>query len=193
MVMVADLLPGLKGVAKRIPLKPTALRLLKRVVVAFVLHSGRMSCLGAAGAIKSEPVHRAQISRFMARPRWRRVDLHAILIQDLLRRERGGEYIFIFDATLSSQTGKKTENVFSTGNRQRRPRKNRRFGQQKHTRKNCHSFTCGLLITPSGVRIPFSKPYYTREYAKQKGRKHVTTAEAAAALIRELPLPDEVG
>jgi DDE family transposase len=191
MVMVAESMPGLKGVAKRIPLKPTALRLLTRVVVAFVLHSGRMSCLAAAGAIKSEPVHRAQVSRFLARPRWRGVDLHALLIQDLLRRERGGEFIFIIDATLSSQSGKKTENTYSTGNRQRRPQKNRRYGKQKHVRKNCHSFTVGLLITPSGVRIPFAKPYYTREYAKQKGRQHLTTAEAAAALIRELPLPEE--
>lgn len=191
MVMVADSLPAFKRVAKRIPLKQKTWRLLARVIVAFVLHAGRMSCLGAAGAIKTEPVHRAQISRFLARPRWRGVDLHGMLIHDLLQRERGKEFIFIIDATLCSQAGKKTENTYSTGNRQRRPQKNRRYGKQKHARKNCHSFTGGLLITPSGVRIPFSKPYYTREYAKQTGRKHTTTAEAAAVLVRELPLPEE--
>ena len=48
----------------------------------------------------------------------------------------------------------------------------------------------GLLITPSGIRIPFSKPYYTREYCKEKGWTHRTTAEAAADLIRQLPLPE---
>jgi hypothetical protein len=48
----------------------------------------------------------------------------------------------------------------------------------------------GLLITPSGVRLPFSKPYYTREYSQKIGRPHRTTAEAAAELIRELPLPE---
>jgi Transposase DDE domain len=48
----------------------------------------------------------------------------------------------------------------------------------------------GLLITPSGVRIPFCKPYHTREYCKSKGLTHRTTAEAAADLIRELPLPE---
>jgi hypothetical protein len=191
MIMVAESLPGLKRVAKQIPLTGTAWGLLSRIVVAFVLHSGRMSCLAAGGAIKSEPVHRAQISRFLARPRWRSLDLHGVLIQDLLRRERGTEYLFIIDATLCSQAGTKTENTYSTGNRQRRPRKNRRYGKQKHQRKNCHSFTCGLLMTPSGVRIPFCRPYYTREYCKQKGLKHWTTAEAAAALIRELPLPEE--
>jgi hypothetical protein len=91
---------------------------------------------------------------------------------------------------LTSQGGKKTQNTFSTGNRQRRPCKGRRYGKTKHARKNCHSFTMGLLITPSGTRLPFSKPYYTREYCKKKGLPHRTTAEAAADLIRELPLPE---
>ena len=48
----------------------------------------------------------------------------------------------------------------------------------------------GLLITPSGMRIPFCKPYHTREYCARKGLVHRTTAEAAADLIRELPLPE---
>jgi hypothetical protein len=49
----------------------------------------------------------------------------------------------------------------------------------------------GLLITPSGVRIPFSRPYHTKEYCRRKKLTHRTTAEAAAALIRELPLPED--
>jgi hypothetical protein len=48
----------------------------------------------------------------------------------------------------------------------------------------------GLLITPSGLRIAFSKPYHTREYCKAKGLAHRTTAEAAADLVGELPLPE---
>ena len=30
----------------------------------------------------------------------------------------------------------------------------------------------GLLITPSGIRLPFGKPYHTREYCKAKGLVH---------------------
>ena len=105
-------------------------------------------------------------------------------------RGRDGLFVCIIDATLVSQAGKKTENTYSTGNRQRRPRKGRRYGKNKHARKNCHSFTMGLLITPSGIRIPFCKPYHTREYCKKHGLVHRTTAEAAADLIRELPLPE---
>ena len=155
MVMVADSVPGLKRWIAPLGLKDTAKLLVIRVVVAFVLHAGRMSCLRAAGAVRCEPRHRAQISRFLARPRWRKLDINSILRQNLLDREDAdGLFLFLIDATLTSQAGKKTENTFSTGNRKRRPCKKRRHGKTKHAKKNCHSFTMGLLITPSGVRIP---------------------------------------
>jgi Transposase DDE domain len=190
MVMVANSVPGLKRWIGTLGLKDSTKLLVIRVVVAFLLHAGRMSCLRAAGAVRCEARHRAQISRFLARPRWRKVDLNSILRQHLLEQEDpDGRYAYIVDATLTSRSGKRTANTYSTGNRQRRPRKGRRYGKNKHARKNCHSFTTGLLITPSGIRIPFCKPYYTKEYCKKRGLAHRTTAEAAADLIRELPLP----
>ena len=191
MVMVADSLPGLKRWTAGLGLKDSAKLLLIRVVVAFLLHAGRMSCLQAAGVVRCEARHRAQISRFLARPRWRKLDINLILRQRLLEREAAdGLFVYIIDATLTSQAGKKTENTYSTGNRKKRPRKGRRYGKYKHAQKNCHSFTMGLLVTPSGTRIPFCKPYHTREYCKKNGLVHRTTAEAAADLIRELPLPE---
>jgi hypothetical protein len=189
--MVANAVPGLKRWIGTLGLSDSAKLLVIRVVVAFLLHSGRMCCLQAAGMVRTEARHRAQISRFLARPRWRKLDINSVLRQDLLERESGkGLFVFIVDATLTSQSGKKTENTYSTGNRRRRPCKGRRHGKYKHAVKNCHSFTMGLLITPSGVRIPFCKPYHTHEYCKAKGLAHRTTAEAAADLIRELPLPE---
>jgi hypothetical protein len=191
MVMVADSIPGLKGWLAPTGLKEGTRLLVIRVVAAFILHAGRMSCLRAAGAVRCEPRHRAQISRFLARPRWRKHDINSVLRQALLERESGeGLFVYIVDATLNSRAGAKTENTFSTGNRRRRPRKGRRYGKCKRAAKNCHSFTMGLLITPSGVRIPSCKPYHTEAYCRAKGLEHRTTAEAAADLIRELPLPD---
>jgi hypothetical protein len=190
-VMVADSVPGLKKLLSTTGLKDTAKLLVIRVVVSFLLRVGRMSCLRAAGAVRCEARHRAQISRFLARPRWRKLDLNSILRRELLEREADdGLFLFLIDATMVSQAGDKTENTYSTGNRKRRPCKGRRYGKNKHARKNCHSFTMGLLITPSGVRVPFCKPYHTREHCKKTGRPHRTTAEAAADLIRELPLPE---
>jgi hypothetical protein len=192
MVIVAESMPGLKKFIGSVQLAESAKLLMTRIIVAFLLHAGRMSCLRAAGAVRCEARHRAQISRFLSRPRWRKLDINSLLRQKLLEREtKSGRFIFIIDATLTSQGGKKTQNTFSTGNRKRRPRKGRRYGQYKHKPKNCHSFTMGLLITPSGIRVPFCKPYYSREYCKATGRTHRTTAEAAADLIAELPLPED--
>lgn len=192
MIMVADLVPGLKRCLRVVDVRATPRLMVMRVVVSFMLHAGRMSCLQAAGAVRSEARHRAQVGRLLKRPSFRRLNINAVLRQHLLQRESGkGLWVFIIDATLCSQAGPKTENTYSTGNRQRRPRKGRRYGKQKRVRKTCHSFTMGLLVTPSGMRIPFSRPHYTREYCQKRGLTHRTTAEAAADLIRELPLPED--
>lgn len=191
MVMVADLVPGLKRCLRGLNLREAAMQMVLRVVIAFIFHSGRMSCLQAAGSIRTQVRHRAQVGRLLGRRFFRRLDLNTTLRQDLLARELGrGPFIFKIDATLRSQAGIKTENTYSTGNRQRRPVQGRRYGKQKHARKSCHSFTMGLLTTPGGLRLPFSVPYYTREYCQQQGLVHHTTAETAAHLIRQLPLPE---
>ena len=192
MVMVADLLPGLKRFLSGMGLTDAGLRMVMRMMVTFLLHSRRMSCLQAAGAVRSDVRHRAQVGRMLKRPSFSRLNLTNIARAELLAREAGrGRFLFIIDATLVGQAGQKTENTYSTGNRKRRPKKGRRYGKQKHAQKSCHSFTMGLLITPSGFRIPYSRPYRTREYCRKKGLVHRTTAEAAADLIRELPLPEE--
>jgi hypothetical protein len=191
MVMVADFIPGLKRFLRDVGLREAALRTVTQMVIAFILHRGRMSTLQAAGSIRSQVRHRAQIGRMLRRPSFHRLDVNSALRQALLAKEAGkGLFIYIIDATLCGQAGEKTENTYSTGNRKRRPQKGRRYGKNKHARKSCHSFTMGLLITPSGYRIPYSRPYHTREYCKQKGLPHRTTAEAAAELIRQLPLPE---
>jgi hypothetical protein len=190
-VMVADFVPGLKRSLRGLDLREAALAMVLRMVVAFLLHCGRMSCLQAAGAVRSQTRHRAQISRLLRRPSFRRLNINGALRQQLLAAESSsGLFVYIIDATLCSQAGEHTENTYHTGNRQRRPRKGRRYGKTKHARKSCHSFTNGLLITPSGLRLPFSIPHYTREYCRKKGLTHRTTAEAAADLIRQLPLPE---
>jgi hypothetical protein len=125
--MVADSVPGLKKLLSKTGLKDTAKLLVIRVVVAFLLRVGRMSCLRAAGAVRCQARHRAQISRFLARPRWRKLDLNSILRRELLEREADdGLFLFLIDATIVSQAGDKTENTYSTGNRKRRPCKGRR-------------------------------------------------------------------
>lgn len=192
MIMIAESVQDLKSYLSKTRLEKVAMQMVMRLVLAFIFHRGRMSCSRAAGAIRVQPVHRSQVTRFLLRPRWQKNDFNEPLRNILLKMEAAtGKFIFILDATLSSQSGKRTQNTYSTGNRKRRSKKGRRYGKKKHARKSCHSFTFGLLITPSGYRIPFQVPHYTKEYCKKKGLAHRTTAESAADLIRSLPLDDE--
>jgi hypothetical protein len=190
MAMVADSVPSIKRFLSGLGLHRALLMLVIRVMAGFLLRSGRMTCSAAAGAISGEPVHRAQISRFLARPSWRKRNISGTLRQQLTEESAvNGDYVLIIDATLFSHAGECEENTYSTGNRTRRPRRGRRYGTNKHARKRVHSFTGGMLITPEGVRIPQLVPFYTKPYAEQTGRIHHTSAETAAIMIRELRVP----
>lgn len=163
-----------------------------RIVLAFIMHRGRMSCSAAAGAIAAEPIHRGELTRFLARPRWQKHDFNEPMMRMLMAKEKKrGKFMFLIDATLVSQSGKRTQNTFSTGNRKRRLKKGRRYNHKKVVRKNVHSFTFGLLITPSGIRIAMQIPHRTKEYCAEHGIQHMTTAEAAAEMVRTLPLDDD--
>jgi hypothetical protein len=190
-MIMQEALPGIKRFLKPLGLKERVAGLAIRCVAAFILHWGRMSAVQAAGAVRSEPRHRAQICRFLGRTFWRKMRIVSILQGELLALESTkGRFLFLMDQTLCSQQGDKTENTYSSGNRQRRPRQGRRYNKYKHTRKRCHCFVMGLLITPSGRRIPFRRSYYTKEYCQQKGRLYRKQTELAAEMVGELPLPE---
>ena len=191
MVMVVDSLPGLKRFLTSLGLSDIARMMVSRMIVAFVMRSGRMSGVQAAGSVRSQSRHRAQVGRFLGRKRWNGRQVNEPLQQALLSMQTTvGIHVFILDATLCSQQGQKTENLYSTGNKKPRKKKRRRYGQQKHSRRNVHSFTMGLLITPTGTRIPFQRAYKTREYCEAHEIKHQTTAESGAEMIRQLPVAD---
>jgi hypothetical protein len=188
-MIVQEALPGIKRFLRPVG-REGRLGLVARCVAAFCLHWGRMSAVQAAGAVRSEPRHRAQICRFLGRKHVRTGRLVSALQAQVLAQEAGtGQFVYLTDQTLCSQQGDKTENTYSTGNRTRRPRKGVRYNKYKHTRKRCHCFVMGLLITPSGLRVPFRRSYYTKEYCATTGRVYRKQTELAAEMIRDLPLP----
>jgi hypothetical protein len=193
MIILEQSARSLKCFIGKTSLSEFAQLMVMRMVLAFLMHRGRMSCSCAAGMIASQPLHRSQVTRFLARPRWQANNFNQVLRQALLEMEvaTGGTFIFIVDGTMFSKAGLRTENTYSTGNRKRRPKKGRRYNKKKVRRKHVHNFTFGLLITPSGYRIPWQIPHYTKAYCKKKGLTHMTTAESAAELIRLLPLGED--
>jgi hypothetical protein len=66
------------------PLRPLVRVMMMRLILAFIMHRGRMSCSAAAGAIATEPIHRSELTRFLARPRWQKHDFNNPLMRMLL-------------------------------------------------------------------------------------------------------------
>ena len=191
MVMMPQAMPELKRFLTPLGLKEPAQTMVIRLVAAFVMHLARMSAVQAAGAIQTAPCHRAQVCRCLGRKFWGKYrPLETLRAAALACETKSGRWLLILDQTLHSQQGQKTENTYTTGNHNRRPRKGRRYSKYKYAGKSCHCFVMGLLITPSGYRIPFYRPFYTKNYCQQRNLHFRKQTELAADLIRELPVPE---
>ncbi len=93
--------------------------MLMRMVLCFIAHRGKMSCMQASGMIACKAIHRSQLTRFLERARWKSRNFNEPLRTALLKLEAlQGVFILIVDATLTSQQGKLTENrsAFKTAN-----------------------------------------------------------------------------
>jgi len=190
-VIFADALPKIKTFLRPAQLAASTCTLVVRLIAAFVHHPGRMSATQAAGAIRSQARHRAQLVRFLARTHWSKdwqllETLAALLLQHEARRD--GTWVFILDQTYCGQQGQKTENTFSRANYRPRAQKSKRK-QKKHARRSCHGFVCGLLLTPSGLRIPCCRCYYTEDYCRLQKRTYQKQTELAASLVEQLAVP----
>jgi hypothetical protein len=191
-VIFADALPQIKTFLRPAGLTAATTGLLVRLVAAFVCHRGRLSASQAASAIRSQARHRAQRTRFLARCHWSKDWAVLAAVADLLLRQqarRAGTWAFILDQTYVGQQGQQTENTFSRANYRQRPRKGNRKNK-KHAQRSCHGFVMGLLLTPSGLRIPCCRAYYTAGYCRDQKLPYRTQIELAAALIRGLVVPE---
>ena len=190
MVMMQDALPKLKEFVGQAKLNVDRESLVIRMLVAFLMHRGRMSAAQAAGAVRTEPRHRAQLGRFLGRRFWQSVEILATLQKAVLVLSAPqGTYLFAVDQTYCSQQGHRTSNAFRMGKKSSGKRPGKRQTGYVLGRKQCHCFVMGLLITPEGIRVPFFKSYYTKDYCREKGLAYRRQTELAADLIRELPPP----
>lgn len=190
MWIMEDSLPNIKSFFKGIDVPQPVRMMLVRFMISILVRQGRNSAMHAASVLSEQPRHRAQPARFLGRVRWRAMNVLGQLVTKLLENESwSGEYILTLDSTLVGHQGESMENTYSTGNRKRRPAKNKRYSKYKYAKKGCHCFVFGLLLTPEGIRIPFVRPLYTENYAKQKKVKRRTQAQLAAQIIDELPVP----
>lgn len=189
-MIISPRLPQSNGLFGKFSWKSTFGHHLLAMMVAILAHRGRMSAQQSASAIVGCSRHRGTVGRFWKRHGQQLPWLGHQCSQRLLHLRRvRGRYLFIVDTTLISHQGPRTPNIFSTGNRRRRPAKGRRYRKYRHARRGCHAFVWGLLITPDGRRLPSFRCYYTPEYCQQHPQKHRTQADLAADLTRRLHVP----
>ena len=193
MTIMEDSLPNIKSFFRGINASALVTSMISRFMISILCRQGRNSCMHAASVVRNRPLHRAQPGRFLMRLSWKALDILGQLTLRLLAGEDWkGQYILIVDSVLVGHQGKTMENTYSTGNRKRRPQKNRRYKKLKYAKKGCHCFVFALLLTPEGIRVPFYKPLYTKAYAKQRKLQRKTQAQLAAQIIEQLPVPQGV-
>ena len=76
MIIVSESAAGLKGFLANTRLNQLAQTMVLRMALGFAMHQGRMSCSAATGSVASESIHRGELTRFLARPRWRKHDFN---------------------------------------------------------------------------------------------------------------------
>ena len=192
-------LPDAKAFFAPLSLPAATLLTLVRFLVA--CFDGLRSAADAAGAVRLEPRHRAQLIRFLARQRWARDWNTLAALADLLLQQcyaEVGTWVFVLDQTYHTTFGKHAQNTFSRGNKKARARQSQRRQKKAH-RHACHCFVFGLLLAPqTGTRLPVVRSYYTQDYCRQRAAtarpRHPaptfrTQTELAAEMIRDLRVP----
>jgi hypothetical protein len=192
-MIISESLPGIKSFLRPVARTLADVAPFVRLLAGFLAHLGRMSASQAAEAIRTCSRHRANVARYLERPlavnRGWLNRLSRRMIE--AKRRRRGAWFFVLDSTFCGHQGECGENVFSCANTGTRPRKSNRR-QRKVARRSCHGFVMGLLITPSGCRIPCFFSYLTHDYSAARKQPYRTQADLAAALLRELWLPPNI-
>lgn len=168
-------------------------RALPAMVLAFLLAPHRRSLKTIAGMVAGHRCHGGTISRRLDNPLWQTREWYELLYTDTLsdidrweRRQAKGRrrrWFVAIDTTYHESVGECMENMIVMSRRKHPARRTTRH----------HAFVMGMLLTDRGARLPLPrKSYYTKEYCRKHHRRYRTQPELAAAMIRELRVPDDV-
>ena len=167
-----------------------------RFILACLLPKRRLCLTLIAACMRGHKRHRSNVVRFLRRlPSGVAADwLEALFGNLLLEEPQQGTWLFLLDQTYCGHQSSRLENSYSTAHRGRRQKhkpKNKRKKKKQHKQSYCHCFVMGLLLTPSGLRLPVWLPYYTKDYCAQSGRPYRTQPQIAACLIDRLRVPEK--
>jgi hypothetical protein len=198
-MIFANSLPDAKAFFAPLTLPATTVVTLARFLVACL--DGLRCAADAARAIRTDPRHRAQLVRFLARQGWSRDWNTLATLADLLLQQchhEVGTWVFLLDTTYHTTFGQQAQNTFSRANKKKRGRQSQRKQKKAH-RHACHCFVFGLLISPrTGTRLPVVRSYYTKGYCHKRAATATkarpalafrTQTDLAAGMIQGLRVP----
>jgi hypothetical protein len=177
-------LPGLS--------RPIA-RALPAMVLALLLAPHRRCLKTLAGMVLGHREHVATIARRLRNRFWKTQDWYCQLFQQLWsdterwERQVAGRkkrpWMVVIDTTYHSTMSVCMENLICFSHA---------TGSRKRSASN-HAFLMGLLLTDKGGRLPLPrKSYDTKAYCTKKRRRYRSLNDLAAALLREVPVPEGV-
>jgi hypothetical protein len=168
-------------------------RALPFMVLALLLAPHRRCLKTLAGMVLGHREHAATISRRLRNSKWKTHDWYVTLYEQLLEACDRGErrvaqrkkrcWTVAIDTTYHGTRSECMENLILMSRRRR--------GDAPQTRQ--HAFVMGLLLTDKGFRLPLPrKSYYTEAYCRKHRRRYRTQVQLAAAMLKDLRVPDDV-
>lgn len=176
---------------------------LAALLSGYLLVSGKRTQAGIGREVLTAFRDPSLISRKFRRESFRTRDLVRREMQNQIAQERRramgqAETWFLILDGLCAKRGSETMVENATQYRIRKSRQRRRSTK-------AHTFVQGILVTPSGRRIPLPRrSYYTKEYVRRENRRlqlgrrkgkpviYKTQVELACLIIKEIQLPDTI-
>ncbi len=163
------------------------------MVLALLLAPHRRCLKTLAGMVLGHREHVATISRRLRNRLWKTrtwyTELYKELWSDTVRWERRlagqikRQWMLVIDTTYHGTMSECMENLICFN----------RHKDSRHRSSSNHAFLMGLLLTDKGGRLPLPrKSYYTKAYCAKKRRRYRSLNDLAAAMIREVAIPDDV-
>lgn len=163
-------------------------RFLACLIVGILLGRGRRTAANLASSVLSARRHRSNVSRFLRDHSEEVVDAYGRSVRRAvnrcLKQRKGKRWLLIIDTTFQRKNTRCMESTIQYREKSRGvPARN-------------HAFVVGVLVSPSGVRIPLPVPnFVTRDFLKtinderrangEKPLGHSTQLDLAVGLVKQ--------
>lgn len=167
-------------------------QLIPFMLSALLLCRNPRSYAAMSEAIATHRRNRASICKFYKRERFHSRDMYQNALDAVMadldvtspKTANGKTWVICIDGVCSRRGGfSKIENAIQY----------KKKTKDKGRSTKAHTFIQGLLITPTGIRLPLARrTFYTKEYCRRHKKKHVKMTKLAELIIEMVVVPKGV-